>query len=179
MPTHPLFLQDYPSTFYPLRWLVSSGEEVPFKSEIRIIPHNQSGLAKSDLAGHTWDPNYLLRLQRHEYFGFHPEIWLNGISGWFIPLSGLKCLRAVGPLQKLGRHESGSLPDLTQSSQRLSHLDFTQTSIIVRSPSQYTLEMASDPESILEALKEGWETQVCERRLQSGEWRAEIFKIVG
>jgi hypothetical protein len=29
----------------------------------------------------------------------------------------------MGPLQKLGWHESGFLPVFTQSSQRLSHLD--------------------------------------------------------
>ena len=60
------------------------------------------------------------------------------ITGRPVPLSGLVRLRAVGPLQKLGRRESGSLPDLTQSSQRLSHLDVTQPSGTMRFPSHYT-----------------------------------------
>jgi hypothetical protein len=60
------------------------------------------------------------------------------LTGRSVPLSGLVRLRTMGPLQKLGRHESGSLPDLTQSSQRLSHLDVTQPSGTMRFPSHYT-----------------------------------------
>ena len=140
-------LQFYPSTFYPLRWLVSSGEDVPYKSGIRIFPHNQSRLAKSVLACHTWNPDYALGLQRHEYSGFHPEVWLDRISGRSVPLSGLSRPKAVRPLQKIGWRKPGSLPDLTQSSPRLSHLDVTQTSGITRSPSHYTPKVTSDPES--------------------------------
>ena len=60
---------------------------------------------------------------------------LNRVKEWSVSLSGLSRLRTVGPHQKLGRHETGSLLDLTQSSQRLSHLNVTQTSGIMMSPS--------------------------------------------
>lgn len=49
-----------------------------------------------------------------------------------IPLFGLSRPRAMGPLHKIEWHKSGSLPDLTQSYRRLSHLDVTQTSGIGR-----------------------------------------------
>ena len=54
------------------------------------------------------------------------------LTGRPVPLSRLVHLRTVGPLQKLGRPEFGSLPDLTQFFQRLSHLDVTQPSEIMR-----------------------------------------------
>jgi hypothetical protein len=44
-----------------------------------------------------------------------------------VPFSGLVRPKTAGPLQKLGWHESGSLPDFTQSSQRLSPLDVYPT----------------------------------------------------
>ena len=44
------------------------------------------------------------------------------LTGRSAPPSRLVRLKAMGPHQKLGRLESGSLPDLAQSSQRLSHL---------------------------------------------------------
>ena len=52
-----------------------------------------------------------------------------------VPLSGLVCLTTVEPLQKVERHESGSLLDLAHSSERLSHLNVTQPSGTVRFPS--------------------------------------------
>ena len=39
---------------------VSSGEEFPSKIGIRVFPHNQSGWAKSGLAGHTGDSGDIL-----------------------------------------------------------------------------------------------------------------------
>jgi len=47
----------------------------------------------------------------------------SGLTGQSVPSPGLICPKTVGPLQKLGWRESGFLPDLTQSFQRLSHLD--------------------------------------------------------
>jgi hypothetical protein len=61
-----------------------------------------------------------------------------GLTGRSVPFPGLVRPRAVRPLQKLGRHESESLLDFTQSSQRLSHLDVTQPSGTMRFPSNYT-----------------------------------------
>ena len=60
------------------------------------------------------------------------------LTGRSVPLSGLVRLRTMGPLQKLGWREPGFLPESTQSSQRLSHLDVTQLSGIMRFPSHYT-----------------------------------------
>ena len=60
------------------------------------------------------------------------------LTGQSVPLSGLVRLRTVEPLQKLGWREPGFLPESTQSSQRLSHLDVTQLSGIMRFPSHYT-----------------------------------------
>ena len=60
------------------------------------------------------------------------------LTGRSVPLFGLVRLRLVGPLQKLRWREPGSLPVPTQSSQRLSHLDVTQLSGIMRFPSHYT-----------------------------------------
>ena len=62
----------------------------------------------------------------------------SGLTRRSVPLSKPVRLRTVGPLQKLGWHEFGSLSDLTQSSQQLSHLDVTQPSKTVRFPSHYT-----------------------------------------
>ena len=59
-------------------------------------------------------------------------------TGRFVLLSSLTLLRAVRPLQNIGWRKSGSLSDLTHSSQLLSHLDDTQTSGIMRFPSHYT-----------------------------------------
>ena len=60
---------------------------------------------------------------------------------WSVSLSGLPRLRTVGPHQKLGRRETSSLLDLTQSSKRLSHLDVTQVSGIMMSPSPFPPEI--------------------------------------
>ena len=65
---------------------------------------------------------------------------LNGVKDWSVSLSGLSRLRTVGPHEKLGRHETSSILDLTQSSQRLSHLDVTQTSGIMMFPSPFNPE---------------------------------------
>ena len=125
IPYSPFILQIYPSTFYPWGWFISSDEDVPYKIQIRIFPHNQFRLADFVLVNHTRNADYILGLQRQEYSGFHPDIWLNRISGWSIPLSGLSRPKAVRPLQKIRWRMSGSLPDLTKSSPRLSHLDVT------------------------------------------------------
>ena len=135
--------------FHFLRWLVSSGEDVPYNSGIQIFLHNRSRLVKSVLAGPTRNPDCILRLQRHEYSGFHPGIWLNGISGRSVPLSRLCRPKAMNPLKKIGCRKPGSLPDLTQSSPHVSHLDVTQTSKIMRSHSHDTPEVTSDPKSLL------------------------------
>ena len=87
-----------------------------------------------------------MELQRRESLGFHSEIWYSGISGRSVPLSGLPRPMAVRPLQKIGWRKSGSLPDITQSYRRLSQLNVTQTSGIMRSPSHYTPEMTSGTE---------------------------------
>jgi hypothetical protein len=80
------------------------------------------------------------------YFGVSPSFptstalgsTKSGLTGRSVPFSGLVRPRTVEPLQKLGWRESGFLPDFTQSSQRLSHLDVTQPSGIMRFPSHYT-----------------------------------------
>ena len=68
-------------------------------------------------------------------------IYLNGVKELSVSLFGLPRLRTVGPHQKLGRRETSPLMDLTQSSQRLSHLDVTQVSGIMMSLSPFPPEI--------------------------------------
>ena len=92
----------------------------------------------------TWNPNYsgpslpLLTDQSGYHYLRSFGSTESELTGRSVPFSGLVRPRTVEPLQKLGWHESGSLPDLTQSSQRLSHLDVTQPSGTMRFPSHYT-----------------------------------------
>ena len=80
---------------------VSFGEEIPHKMGIHVFPHNQSGLVKSGLAGHTGNPEYILGLQRQERSGFYMEDYLRGLGGCSIPLSGLPCPEVVRSLQQI------------------------------------------------------------------------------
>ena len=102
-----LFLVPFPFLSYsPLHILfskmgVSSGEEILDKMGIRVFPHNQSGVAKSGLAGHTGNPDNVLGLQRQEQSGLYKEDYLRGLGGCSIPLSGLLCLEVVRFLRQI------------------------------------------------------------------------------
>ena len=143
---HLLFLVIFPFLSYsPLHLLsskmgVSSGEKILCKMGIRIFPHNQSGLAKSGLAGHTGNPENVLELQRHEQSGFCREDYLLGRGGCSIPLSELPCPEVVRSLQQIGlvkvRVLFRSLP-----SPLLCYLIWTLPGT-VRNPSTYTPDTA-------------------------------------
>jgi hypothetical protein len=45
-----------------------------------MFPHNQAGLIKSGLAGHTGVPDHFLGLQRQAYVGLHPGVQLNRVK---------------------------------------------------------------------------------------------------
>ena len=84
------------------------------------------------------DPTFLLSFRRIKLISTISGSTESRLTGRSAPLSRLVRLRTVGPLQKLEWREHGFLPKSTQSSQRLSHLDVTQLSEIMRFPFHYT-----------------------------------------
>ena len=140
--------QIYPSTFYPLEWLVSFGEDVPYKIGIRIFPHNQSGLIKSVLVGHTGISGLYLRATTTGVFRIPPgdltrrDKWVIRTTFRIVPSrSG-----GTSSEDRLGV-SPGPSRIFTQSSLQLSHLDVIQTPGTVRFPFHYTPEITSASES--------------------------------
>ena len=120
-----------PSKSYPvLPTAISPGCYPNIRNnEISFPPHYEDDIRSKILTS----PAFLSSFRRIDPATTTLGSTKSEITGRSVLLYGLSCPRAVRPFQNIGWRRSRSLPDLTQSYRRLSHLDVTQTFETMRS----------------------------------------------